>query len=372
MDKQVARTDVHDFTHFVFPSDFDAEDDLSQGTDGFSVERFSGKAIFAWATFGGNAHFVNTIFENDADFRWATFAGETSFMAASFRGEARFEFCKLTAKGHVSFEWVHGMPPVFAGEADFRRVVLKESCTLTFNKVSLDKCRFLGTDLTRVEFVDVTWPRREVASRWARRFPGFLPDWLRRWVLLTGDTVYDEFVSIDYELIAESCRQIQANLIDNYRYRQAGCFHIGEQEMMRKAKGKVRQYLCPAILYRLVSVYGESYLRPLMWLGLTLFIAPALLLLEGIVLRLPAAGDPPVEVNYDLVGWVGGFFPWFWDYADAFFINLSLVTWNRAAITTHLTEWYQRGLVTIESILLVVLVTFFVLALKRQFKRKSF
>jgi hypothetical protein len=77
------------------------------------------------------------------------------------------------------------------------------------------------------------------------------------------------------------------------------------------------------------------------------------------------------EMDYDL-SWSGSFFLFNGDYWNAFLRNLSFVTFNRAGISQILTQPYQHGIVAIENIVVVVLVTFFVLALRRRYKRKGF
>ncbi len=76
-------------------------------------------------------------------------------------------------------------------------------------------------------------------------------------------------------------------------------------------------------------------------------------------------------VNYDfgvsLPGW-----EFVSDYAKAFSLNFGYVTFNRSEMAGRMHEWYQTLLINIEVLKIVVLVSFFVLALRRKFKRKSF
>jgi len=166
-----------------------------------------------------------------------------------------------------------------------------------------------------------------------------------------------------YELIAESYRQLQANLIDNYRYRKAGAFHVGEQEMMRKAKGKCKRYFCPALLYRWVSSYGESWVRPLGWLMSVLLVVPAIILWTG---TKTVKYTFKLSLNYQDSLFITG------DYWTTFFDSIAFLTFSRSDLTDRLLHSYQKGIAGLELVVVVALITFFLLALRRQFKRKSF
>jgi len=167
-------------------------------------------------------------------------------------------------------------------------------------------------------------------------------------------------------MIAQLYRQLQANSIENFRYREAGDFYVGEQEMMRKTE-RNWVFRLPSYLYQGIAYYGQSYLLPFGWLVFVLLVFPMYLLYDGISLP-----EHPREVNYE----------WTWHFADGFFFkmdywnavgaNLSLATFNRGAIGQYFAEPYKHIFITLESAVLIILISFLVLALRRAFKRKSF
>jgi uncharacterized protein YjbI with pentapeptide repeats len=422
VDEQLRRDDIHDFTGFVFPDEFSFGDKEFKRDADFERATFAGDAKFFHVTFAGNANFLDATFKGDANFYGAKFTGEakfqratftgnaifygvkftgeakfqratftgdatfrkatftgdayfvkatfkddTHFITTTFKGRASFDSCHMTEKAHVRFDSEYGVGAMFAREASFLQVRIDDGARLTFRKVSLNKCHFLETDLKRVEFIDVTWPcrrRDHPKLKGGKNTP-------RRWFTLPGNAIYDEFVSRDYALMEESYRQLQANMIENYSYRKAGAFHVGEQEMMRKQKGKFWRYFCPAILYRWASKYGESYWRSLGWLALLLVLFPAIFLYGGVVGT--SADSHPISYSFSaypsdcfLAQGIEG------DYWTCFFDNVSFLTFNRSGLSSRLLHPYQHAFAGMEIVLIVTLITFFLLALRRQFKRKSF
>jgi hypothetical protein len=175
----------------------------------------------------------------------------------------------------------------------------------------------------------------------------------------------------DFALIQNLYRQLQHNYLNNYQYSEASSFYIGEQEMRRKAKGPVRSILSVAFLYKIVSYYGERYFRPFWWLMATVFLFPVLLLFDGVNLAPQPGGDAEI-INYE----------WSWSISDLMFdkadfwncvgANLAVCTFNRSGGTALITSWHQQLVLTLEVVLIITFVTFFILALRRRYKRKSF
>ena len=126
-------------------------------------------------------------------------------------------------------------------------------------------------DVSGVNFSSVTWRKRK---RGGKR------------------TVLEEQVSLDrpvasalrphpdshdernYVLIAELYQQLKRNYDDRKDYWTAGDFHYGEMEMKRlhsrfawKWARWLSYHFNLVALYKVVSAYGESYVRPLACLG---------------------------------------------------------------------------------------------------------
>ena len=351
------QADYYDLTSFFFPKsgyklprkykkDIYFITATFSGNADFGWATFSGRADFGRATFSGNAYFQRATFSRNAIFSRVTFSGEAGFGVATFSGEAWF-YSTQFEKG-VSFLYckAYDAKVIFNGEglqrenkemfpvdSDFRSCSFAAPQNITFRKVSLAKCRFLETDVTRVQFIDVTWANKPKLFKW---FP-------RR-------AVYDELARHrDYNLTAQLYRRLQKNYMDNFQYAEAGHFYIGEQEMVRKSQGSGwwiwRRIFCTNFLYKIISYYGESFILPLFWILAVLFLFPLYLVYDGLI--------------------AGGFW-------DAFWKNLSFVTVSRPDVGKYLIEPYQQGLVILEGLLLIILVTFLILALRRKYKRKTF
>jgi uncharacterized protein YjbI with pentapeptide repeats len=387
----------------------------------FNEAQFSAKANFVNAQFHGAANFVEVHFSGQADFRIAPFHGKASFKGSRFFGEvdfyrsqflrvasfefvelndrAQFRYCKfcgdvsfsntiLTEKARMEFDNAFMDGAAFQGVAGFASITMYEGAVLQFRKISIETCRFLETDLRKVHFNDVTWTNRDhrdthlgrfdnqvvrrLLSLFVRRrqcvFDELAPDttWIR-WNAEEKKTI-DKPASYQYPLIAQLYRHLQSNFMDSNRYSEAGDFYIGEQEMMRKQKGPRRQFFCVNMLYKLVSNYGQSFGQPLALLAAVLLLFPAILLLSGI----NAVPGQTQNINYD-IGWGPcDFAQLMSDYGTVAAKNISFLRYNRSELTDLLTSPWQGALAGFELVLVIVLIAFFLLALRRQFKRRSF
>jgi uncharacterized protein YjbI with pentapeptide repeats len=192
--------EVCDFRYFYFPTINLSRQQLAKPLllDGVT---FRGEAWFERATFSGMASFEGTIFRGEADFRETLFSGKAGFGEATFSGKADF-------RGEA-----------FEGVCNFTRVTLDEKARVRFEKANLRQTSFLDTDLERIHFRDVKWPRKG-----------------RRQVL------WDEFLhkggQSDYEKVAENYRQLVINYEAKRDFDTAEDFHIDEMEMCRKKKRK--------------------------------------------------------------------------------------------------------------------------------------
>ena len=368
-------------THFseaMFSGDAEFGSAAFSGDAIFWKLTFSGEARFGEATFSGEANFRMTMFSEYANFIRAKFLREANFNGAMFSGFTwfrltRFEkrvifHCQVSKDAVVTFNGEklgEEKEEMFPDGADFSSCIFAQPKNIMFRKLSLEKCEFLETDVTEVQFVDVAWASKPKFFKWFRR-----------------QAVCDEFSrKPDYKLIAQLYRRLQKNYIDNFQYAEAGDFYIGEQEMVRKAKGsgwKVwRRIFCTNFLYKYISYYGESFLLPLFWLAFVLLLLPAVLLYDGINLN-PTLQDPAVveTVNYEWSWSPGDFLPVSGDsrrdYWEAFVANFSVIAYSRSDIGKYLPESGTRFIVTIESLIVIALLAFFLLALRRQYKRKTF
>lgn len=410
------KAEFYDLTRFIFPvhgltlpTPEAYALPIEYGKDTyFDHAQFLGNADFFGVKFSGNAHFCRTEFLGSAIFYVTKFLGDTDFTGAQFRGLADFSVSRFAGKADFRdadfSKEGRFRSTLFKRWVDFSGCVSREGCRLFFNreelddnemflggaafcyfamfetrkiafrKVSLEKCLFLETHVGEAQFIDVKWPLKGKCFKRKAVYDEVSPGvkWLD-WEANQYKAQIGEPQKYDYSLIAQVYRWLQANYISNYRFPEAGDFYIGEREMMRKAKGKIRQFFCTDFLYLIISRYGESFTLPFLWLLLTLLAFPAILLFGGINLDYDSQITGLAEtVNYD----------WTWspkdllllksDYWNTLAVNLSFVTFHRSEITTYLPQILQRAMVNLQILLVIALAAFFLLALRRKFKRKSF
>jgi hypothetical protein len=180
---------------------------------------------------------------------------------------------------------------IFSGtELDFREVVIEPLDALTFRDADLRESRFLGTDLRKTSFANVTWPK--IVSKKC-------PEIIRKKWPKFGSRfgVYDEIEAEEkgetdkYPHIEQLYRQLKQNYEDRKDYERAGDFHYGEKEMRRRNPDTSWGLLCWLTLYLLVSGYGERWVRPLVCAAGLLLVCAVLYLYLGLY---PKNGGPPL------------------------------------------------------------------------------
>jgi hypothetical protein len=70
--------------------------------------RFTGDAVFTWATFLGDARFDDAEFTGDAVFTGTGFAGRAMFSQASFTGDTRFDRIRVARDVWCPGAWYTG------------------------------------------------------------------------------------------------------------------------------------------------------------------------------------------------------------------------------------------------------------------------
>jgi hypothetical protein len=322
-------TAVYDFRYFRFPAI-----DLSG-------RRFAKPLRLTGATFSGAAQF-----------RGATFSGAASFRGETFKGECIFVGVTLDEKARVVFE-----------KAD--------------EKANLRQTSFLDTNLERIHFRDVEWPRKG-----------------RRQVL------WDEFLhkgeQPDYEKVAENYRQLVINYEAKRDFDTAEDFHIGEMEMRRKKKGKQAEdeaakaksrgmkllWRCWGAngyyLYWLASNYGTSYLQGLLVLGVLIALFSGIFLFTGLKPSKEHVGSSKEHVgslraiNYELclhtacqrASWRQKVC----DSARTIVFTLSLLTFQKDRLYDPANAWTQFW-ICIAVPLLAGQTALVLFAIRRRFKR---
>lgn len=273
-------------THTVF------EDELNFGagleTLLLQTSVFKGDVFFAYLVALKGFYLESSQFEQWADFTEVdfsqvavlydlTFCGESNFRGALFR-DARFH--KVQFKENVSFrssvvrERLTLDDCAFEKALDFRSVEQRSDACITFRGANLEKALVTSTDLRRVNLEDIRWREASTARSRRRALVEEFTD-----VHFEGqvfDAGFYEFNAATAGQVEVAYRQLKHMSDDGADHELAGEFHIGEMEMKRRQLSWSRVDRYPLEAYRIVSLYGERWLRPLLLLvALVLLVAVA-------------------------------------------------------------------------------------------------
>jgi len=317
-----------------------------------------------------------------ADFVGARFAGSVKFLETKFKPKPAGADHEPDADREPC--------PVF-GSATFEKPE-----HVKFYGTDLRRALFHDCDVSRVEFSNVDWRKRRNGKRMVFDEEVDLSDNAAEALRLYEG----EREERNYRVIAELYQRLKKNYDDRCDYWTAGDFHYGEMEMKRlssplksKALRWVHRNLGLVAWYRYASEYGESYVRPGLWLipvllGFALLYsaagllfdsgrgAPATIASQGVTLPdgSSRAGMSPCagQLSY-WCPWPGGADPHVWRARGRPFGNSVMTSLYVAAFQKDLT--YQpsypwgRLLALIEVVLTSTLGALFLLAVRRQFKR---
>jgi uncharacterized protein YjbI with pentapeptide repeats len=327
-----------------------------QSSTSFGTARFRRDALFHTAGFDDSALFGGTVFEGKAEFEFAHFSGNAIFERTVFYGSCSFAFSTFDSRLVLSVK-EGDQEEGFRAEVDFRAVAIAQPEKVKFERVDVSRTRFIHTDLRRVDLTDVRWHKRKDTGR-SMLFDEVSPD--------------PKTSEFDYALVGQAYRRLRANYEENLQYSEAGDFYIGEMEMRRKAETNILKKV-PLLFYKAISNYGESYYRPLCWIAAILLIFPLVFMFFGIQ---PVSLDPsnPAEdvISYRLdLSSTESFAPT-WekvgDYYTCFLYSISVFSFIRDKKYTTVDNW-GHTLFVVESILSPITLAFFLLALRRRFKR---
>lgn len=365
---------------------------------------FTRDGNFSDTTFSQNANFRRAIFTQYADFFRATFTQHANFFGATFTQGAIFyqaTFTQDTNFGDATFlRGAYFMRAQFLGAAEFRETKFRKDDkrlsgpvfslaefsrpeAIVFYKTYLGQALFHNCDVSKVNFSSVEWRKRENGGK-RRVFEEVVNlDDPTAGALKPNEGDPDER---DYGLIAELYQQLKKNYDERKDYWTAGDFHYGEMEMKRlhsRRKNSLarwfHQNLRLAAWYKYASEYGESCVRPAIWLAATLLVFA--LLLPAIGLRYDPAKDragtmaaaSPVVLTY----W-NPLFPGqaevegrraIWRlFGNSCLTSLQIAAFQKDPAYQPISGW-GRLMSILEMLLTSTLAALFFLAVRRQFKR---
>jgi len=333
--------------------------------------RFMGDIWFNDAYFGRETYFRSVLFYNQADFIWAHFPADTEFKDTEIREGIDFEqvevnraikfylvkYFNRTRSG--SLEYVNRKPTVKDAYArvDFTNVDIKPGARVYLGGSYLNDWAFGGTpSLNDPEVFDFT------GAKWKPTKPG---------ITKGRNKVYDEDrpnkdrAGVDY--VAEIYRRLRKNYEDRLAYEEASDFHVGQMLMLLKNPdtGWLKKVFLGA--YWAVSNFGESIGRPLLWFtGLWAFFA-WVWILKGFPYR------PGINTEWNIA------LPWLVQIASRPF-DFLIFSKDAAhailyAFKTFLTlpstsePIPTQTLGAVQRLLGVSVITLFILALRRAFRR---
>ncbi len=221
----------------------------------FSKAKFSDSTYFSKAKFTNEADFSEAEFGKGAYFSQAQFHGMTNFRMCSFIGEVRFILTKFNNESFINFEYSKFYQP-----QDVR-----------FQNVDLSNVSFLYADISHIEFLNERWRMNK-----------------GRLIVVDESRIMEDQTT--YDSVAQLYRRLRMNYETNYRFAEAGEFFIGEMEMRRldvnadinneRIRNVVlwfKKNFSLLGLYKYLSLYGESYVLPLIWTSIVIISYPMLM-----------------------------------------------------------------------------------------------
>jgi uncharacterized protein YjbI with pentapeptide repeats len=279
---------------------------------GVSMRRcsFDSRANFRFARFAADADFSDSefkevvfddvvftkvlfsrvFFERRPSFARAAFLGESSFGGARFRENTVFERVRFPVE--VRFD-----------DADLRG--------MTFRDCDLAGARFRNAyGISEADFDGVGWKPIAIPRTWAGRH---LPRVVQALAMTTAEGVIveedDARTQDRTELFSAAehvYRELRRSAERHRRLRRANGFSVRELEMRRlglDAGGRIRlrsEWISLEAGYLHLSRYGQSILKPLLWLlGSVVLIFPHLFALSGVRLAGQTFAFAPIGTRID-------------------------------------------------------------------------
>src|ERR1035437_1612447 len=251
---------------------------FTQGTV-FNVATFTQYANFSMTAFAQKADFMGATFTLDAIFEGTKFDEEANWLECRFLGQAKFRRTEFKSENE-------GTPSAVFSLAEFAKPE-----DVVFDRVDLSRTLFVNCDVSEFWFTStVQWAKRK-GDRGLAVF--------EEKILL--DSKFSEmqkrYVPIDHGAVEQIYHQLKKNYDARLDYRKANEFHFGEMEMRRlearnfsaflKPWRWLRPWLGPEAWDLRASDYGNSYVKPILWLLATLFMAAALFPISGLEIKLP-------------------------------------------------------------------------------------
>lgn len=328
-----------DFQKTIFNNSAQFDLAIFKDNVNFSGAQFSEKVTFNAATFHGSADFDNVDFKGDVIFSKAKFKKRVNFASSEFLSRSYFE--KTSFEKSASFErgsflgpktlfWetkFSSDTPTYFNNADLRNV--------TFRDTRLERTTFSGSKFDKVDFMPMEFSAQKSFIIGER-----------------NHVLYDEIKGEDPKEVKRLYLELKKKAEEMRDYQSAGDFYIGEMEMTYKTLNfGVRKILIGS--YWFFSGYGERYPLALKWNVFFAFLFfPMMYTLTGFKYQRELITDTLQRIFHSFL------------YSLHTFVPL-----HRFGIYEPASNFFSVAFTIIESILGPVLITLFLLALRRRFKR---
>lgn len=335
-----------DFLGATFSDDAVFQRATFSGETDFREVNFNKCAHFSGAYFSGNADFSEASFFDVTNFNRTIFSGNTVFAEATFSEVVDFTGCEIS--GRLLFQGKHETefysPECFKSEALFNHLNLKPSADIVFRSIDLSNAHLLNTDVTDIRFEDIKWP----AHIW----------WKFKRKCICEDV--EQLKKNEMPAVEILYRRLKHSCTTRSDYVSAGDFHVGEMEMKRRQLEWYRPDKILLLLYKIVSFYGERWLRPLIVLFSLLFVFSVLEIglgvkLDGKIIQWARNG------SFDLKQVLQNF-------ADIYSYGLQIAALQRPSDVTQVRAG-TRLVVAALGLIAPSLIALSLLAMRRRFKR---
>ncbi|OGH05797.1 MAG: hypothetical protein A2W22_01765 [Candidatus Levybacteria bacterium RBG_16_35_11] len=253
-----------DFSRYIFPERISFQDHLFEKSIIFEGAQFN-NVDFIGAKFNNKAYFSHAQFNNVVQFSSAQFDNEVYFVQTQFNNEAYF--LEVQFNNEANFGSAQ-----FNNKTYFRFSKFDKPKVIRFLNIDLKNVSFVYTDVSEVEFLNVEWARKNGR------------------LIVADETRIGKDNVTTYGEVAQLYRRLRRNYETNYRFAEAGEFFFGEMELRRhNVSTKFKNEKVKKIvlwfkgnfsflgLYKHLSLYGESYIRPLMWSFIVVISYPMLM-----------------------------------------------------------------------------------------------
>jgi len=217
---------------------------------------------------------------------------------------------------------------------------------------NLRKTLFLNSSIENLKFYDCRWRREE----------GYL-------------RLYDDWLSSqkrnvkNYSELIRLYVQLKKNFESDRNYIGAGDWFYREMEARRNKAlsqcSRIKKYVLRGFsvisLYKIASRYGESYIRPLVWLLLILFLFSIIYQFSGFSM----SGE---VIDYDVCWGCGFSWGFLIDFPKALLFSLLAMSLQIGKVA-HLEGNWSIFWYVIHLLLTAILLPLFLLAIRRKFRR---